>query len=167
MRDLCIALLLLSATVSLNAEPMKYTQEQLSDPSLLKTGIAIPLNDESERGLHVGIYGKDRFKDLREFCLFITNISSMSQLWYAEGDLDEAYEWYVPDDSQAGWIDLVEKKEGRVKDWIRSVGLEIDSEKLPDNLGGTYLICGDKNEFLIAGYNDESYFELCLSDLVL
>lgn len=152
--------------ISLYADPLKYTQEQLSDPSLLKTGIAIPLNDESERGLHIGIYGKDGFKNLRDFCLFITNISSMSQLWYAEGDLNEAYGWYVPDESQADWIDSAEKKVGVVKDWISSIGLQIDFEKLPDNLRGTYYLFGDKEEFFIAGFNEDAYFELYISDLV-
>ena len=167
MKKIRIALILLLTLSSLYAEPMKYTQDQLEDPALLKSGSVVPLSDESERGLHIGIYGKERFKDLEEFCAFITNISSITQLWYSEGDLEEAYEWYEPDDSQAGWIKTAEKKKGSVKDWIRISELDVDLSKIPDSLNGTYLLFGDSDEFMIAGFSDAVYFEIYLSDLVL
>jgi len=146
---------------------MKYTKDQLRSPDLLKEALVLPLENCSGRGIHIGIYNKEEFADLPEFCLFIVNISSLTQVWYSSGDLDEAYEWYAPTDDKAGWIDSAEKKEGKVIDWLRSIGIDTNLDRLPGLLEGTFYVSGDKEEFLIAGYNDSTYFELYLSDLIL
>ncbi len=147
-------------------EAEKYSIEYLASPDLLIDSYVIPLEDGTERGLYIGIYKKNHFKSFHEFCVFTTNISSLTQMWYTTKDLKKAYSWYYPDETQTGWIEESETKSGNIRKWIQELGVRVDSQRIPDQLTGTFLYFGDSDDFSITGSSGDVFYELYTADLI-
>lgn len=161
-----MTVLSLASITNMTANPHTYTKNELSDSELLASSKVIAISGAEERGLFVGIYKKSRFTDMDAFSRFVTNISSLTQIWYSTGDLDEALEWYVPDYTQIEWIKDLEKSRDSVRDFILSRFPTIDSARLPANLDGTFWIYESDDGFQIVGASKDLYFEVFTAELI-
>lgn len=74
----------------------KYTKVQLARPGFLREHFALPLRSDPERAIFVGVYDKKYFDSIESFITFTANISSITQDWYTDGNLDKAYKYYYP-----------------------------------------------------------------------
>ena len=144
---------------------MKYPMDFLKQENLLKKASCLRLYNHESRGLFIGIYAKDHFKDIHDFCIFTQNISSITQDWYQFNNLEAAYEYYYPPAGEtASILDSFSEETGSAKEWIINVGIHIDQKDIPNELKGNFFWVGDAEEFGLLGENDEYYFEAYIAD---
>ncbi|MEZ5323505.1 MAG: hypothetical protein R3F19_00345 [Verrucomicrobiales bacterium] len=142
---------------------MKHDREYLGrDGFLLRHGL-IPFDGE-ERGFFFGAYPRSEFQTLEDFARFTQNISSITQDWYSTGDLDGAYSFYIPDESDKCWIDRVEKQSGLIQQWIHRLGaVGFNFTQVPQ-WEGTFYAYGDTMEFGIVGETPDEFFDAFIAD---
>jgi len=140
---------------------MRYQKSDL-DGSLNEHGM-IPIAG-SERGLFYGSFLKTTFTNLDDFARFTQDISSLAQAWYTSGDIDEAFEWYSPQDSDSVWIETARKQTAGLRDWITDLGTSgLDPRRVPDWHGEFYW-AGDAEEFGLVGVSEDRFFEVFIAD---
>lgn len=119
--------------LEVTAQPQTYSLEYLSDKDLLLKSDYMAINNYQGELLYIGIYSKKKFKNIHEFYNFTTNVSSLTQCWYRHNDLKEAYDWYCPPEQEhTSYIPKMKKGTVSVKDFIKSSGLIVDYEKIPE-----------------------------------
>ena len=145
---------------------MEYSQEFLSQKNLLVKTIFSPLPTDEERAFFIGIYQKDHFASLQDFGHFTQNISSITQDWYMNNDLQEAYEFYLPDEctKDGYWIDKASITNDSLRNWISTLGSDIDLSCLEKDLVGQFYWCGDKEEFSVVGETPDYFFDAYIAD---
>lgn len=149
---------------------MRYSMEFLSQPDVLLRALAVPLRSQTERALFVGVYGKRHFNNLAAFVSFTRNVSSITQEWYSTGDLERAYEYYYPPDAEredegAKWLEASNTVESKLVDWLQDLGVDVDMDRVPIELGGLLHWRGDVEEFGLIAEMDDCYFEVFIADL--
>jgi hypothetical protein len=148
----------------------RYSKEFLAQPGLLLRRFVVPLVHDPGRGLFIGVYGKKHFVSVEQFVVFTANISSITQDWYADGDLDDAYEYYYPpEEDDPGWAGRYIREEARVVEGnlvhvLKQFKADVDFAKLPDDLEGK-IYCGESIENGLIGQGDTYFFEVYVADL--
>ena len=142
---------------------MSYDKTFLSKYDLLIQRGCNPLPD-STQGIYYGVYNATAFKNLNEFGKFTQSMSSMTQWWYQNGNLDDALEWYVPSENETLLIHSQATHKGNFREWLHSLGfIPAETSALPD-FDGKFYYYGNKDEFGITGQGkDGKYYDIFIS----
>ncbi len=148
---------------------MNITLEYLQQEGMLLKSKLILLHDEEDRGVHIGMFGKQHFANVREFAEMVGRISAITQEWYAHGRLEEAFKSYEPGDGQQAGRQMMSRAtriKGSLRDWIIEHGVEIDADEIPPEISGRLHYEGDADEFLMIADCPEFYAEIYIADCV-
>ena len=146
---------------------MKYPIEFFEASNLLRETVFVPRLPGEGGAIFGGIFTKQHFASLREFVAFTRNISSLSQVWYQTRNINEAYEYYYPDDGNDLWIDRAASFNGNLSEWIEALGVEgFELELIPENINGQFFWYGDAEEFGVVGESEDSFFDFFIADVI-
>ena len=166
-KELSIIVVFVVAPVyAMESNARAYTASELADPELLVDGRSLELPGSDGKALFIGIYRKGRFEDIEEFLQFVANISSMTQLWYGTGNLDEAMEWYFPDEARVSLAGELEKGAGDAIDWLRARYPDVYLEPVAASLRGAFWVRGSDDAFQTVGESQDAYCEVFVADLM-
>ena len=149
--------------------PAKYSKEFLAKPGVLLKGIVVPLNDDPSQGVFIGVYGKVHFTSLDHFVQFTANVSSITQDWYSTGDLESAYSYYFPPESNDPEWSKEMLRGARVVDGslatvLKQLATDVDLSQVPEDIKGKIYCCGETLENGVIGEGDGYYFEAYIAD---
>lgn len=148
---------------------MNITLDYLQQDGLLLKGLYIPLDEDEERGVHIGIYGKQHFASVKEFAVMVAQISAITQEWYHYGALEEAFKWYEEhrdSGTHSRLSALKQRAEGSLRDWMEQLGAGIDVEQVPSEIAGKLYFDGNAEEFELIADCPDCYAEVYLADSV-
>lgn len=148
---------------------MNITLDFLKQDTVLLKAAVIPLADDAERGVHLGIYGKQHFQDVSEFAELVGRISPITQEWYDHGTLESAFNWYEQDNSltrYSAWLQNATRTTGSLRDWISELGVDIDAELIPAEISGRLHFDGNALEFALIADCPNLYADVFLADRV-